>query len=1575
MDTTHDASREREIFLQAIELEPVEARRDYLERACEGNPQRLMRLEALLKSHEDATRFLDDTPSIPVEPPGERPGMRIGRYKLLEQIGEGGCGVVFMAEQEEPVRRRVALKVIKIGMDTRAIVTRFEAERQALAMMDHPSIAKVFDAGATELGRPYFVMELVRGVPLTRFCDEHQLDLRQRLELFVQVCQAVQHAHQKGVIHRDLKPSNVLVSMHDDRPVPKVIDFGIAKATEGRLTDRTHFTFFDQFVGTPAYMSPEQAGMSGLDVDTRSDIYTLGVLLYELLTGVTPFDAQELLAVGWEAMRQAIREKDPVRPSTRLTQLQVAQAGSTRETRARTAAVLATDLDWIVMKCLEKDRTRRYETANGLAADLQRHLANEPVIARPPSFGYQLQKAIRRHRVAFGAGALVALSLVVGLTLAGWMYLKQRRALEKEAAALVEARRERDRADGAARESEVARNLAAQEKRQAEANLVRVREADGWRRVREGDYFGALGAFAEALRLEKDDPDRAALHRQRLASTYARCPRLVNVWSTGSNMTWVAFSSDGSRLLSANTLSPTQAVARIRDASTGRDLVAPMEHRGPIATAYWSRDESRVVTASLDGTARVWDAETGKPVSPPLIHQGPVSYANLDSKGTRVVSRSLEQSPEGPELLVVSMWESAMGLLRWKRGMENEMENSPFVFVGGDREIVGMSQRFDTQTGEEAGYTPLQSCCTRVGVVVSQSGLPHENTIASEDLVAKADEGRVVASLSGDRVFLNHPYRDPEGSVLIDTTNAFAVLASWRGTTVPQRGLFNNKGSLIATATGDGSVQVWNAEDGQLRDLGTRTSVAGPVTAMAFGPGDGSLVLGTSEGTVKVLDLVDWNTFGELALNPPLPHKTSIAAAVIQDGTGRVIVACADGSVAEWQILVHEEIPEWTLRCSKDIGHIRLSSTERYLMGWMSNRPEGWYPEGYAESFSLASIWELETGSQLRWWLPTRKRWSDEQLEVAGDGTLIRRMGDQVEAIAPGGGSSMSFSLDDDSRTNSMVREFVTQREIIACGYQGGTEVRIYDLRTGQITGRIVTEAPIVDAFLSPKVSTLLTIETNQLARLWSVGTRQPLSQAKLPDNTRILATLGEEGVRLMLRHEDSNAIELWDAQLNRRLLGPLAAPWLAVSEQFRSISPNLLSCCYLSLGRLVLARTLEPEVIRVVDHPGVVCWAFSPDSQLLATASTDGKVRFWDTRTADEALPAVSVPASPGQLVFTPDSHKLIVRGLGVVFVWDLERGERSTEDWLLIAEFFSLAPGGQGGRSMVVDQTMARRWEEVRLKLEEGRLDRSKDSRAQLQMDAWMAEEGGRWETASETLSRLVSYNAFDLGTRERRAAAAVKVARELNGRSELSSWVKGQLELAMGDIDFIDAHAQLAAGDVSDFRRNLARNRVVSLTLLGRQEEAEKLQFEVLGIPALSFDRDPRWVDLGPWYNAPLPNFGSWRTEVETIDGVVFDLRGQIRLASGHLDQSEEVERTIRGIPIHRTFNRAHLLVNARVLNGEYPGDRTLVAKLVFRYSDGQTNSLDLRIGDDFREQVRVEKGTPQARFGKPIFSWPV
>ncbi len=484
---------EEEIFKVACDIESPKTQAIYLKHVCGDNLELYNRVVTLLQAREDQPDFLD----LPVtaivladEPTIEQVGGRIGHYKLLQELGEGGMGVVFMAEQKEPVERRVALKVIKPGMDSRQVIARFEAERQALAMMDHPGIAKVLDAGTTDSGRPFFVMELVRGVPITEYCDQHQLTPRQRLDLFVSVCHAVQHAHQKGVIHRDLKPSNVLVAEYDEEPVAKIIDFGVVKAIGQQLTDKTMFTQVGQLVGTVDYMSPEQAKLNQLDVDTRTDVYSLGVLLYELLTGETPFERKRLHAAALDEMLRIIREEEPPIPSTRLSSSgTLPSIAAQRHTEPKKLTTLVRgELDWIVMKALEKDRSRRYQTANALAMDVQRYLADEPVLACPPSAAYRFRKFARRNKAVLVVAGLICAVLVVGIVVSTWQAVRATHAERIAKSARAAEAHERQAA-------EYERNEAQKQREQAELNLQKAQAAvdESFTMVSESKLFDVPG--------------------------------------------------------------------------------------------------------------------------------------------------------------------------------------------------------------------------------------------------------------------------------------------------------------------------------------------------------------------------------------------------------------------------------------------------------------------------------------------------------------------------------------------------------------------------------------------------------------------------------------------------------------------------------------------------------------------------------------------------------------------------------------------------------------------------------------------------------------------------------------------------------------------------------------------------------------------------------------------------------------------------------------------------------------------------------------------------------------------------
>jgi serine/threonine protein kinase/WD40 repeat protein len=656
------------VFEAAVELETPAERAAYLDAACGQDQQFRAEVEELLKHDQAASRFLSKAAQADVVATAdqssvrEAPGTVLGPYKLLEQIGEGGFGVVFMAEQQQPVRRKVALKVLKPGMDTRQVVARFEAERQALALMEHPNIAHVFDGGETPSGRPYFVMELVRGVPITQFCDSNHLPIRARLELFISVCQAVQHAHQKGIIHRDLKPSNVLVTLNDNVPTVKVIDFGIAKATGQQLTDKTLFTQFAQMMGTPMYMSPEQAQMSGLDVDTRTDIYAVGVLLYELLSGTTPFPEERLRTAALEELRRIIREEEPARPSARLSTLGQAAAtiSANRQTDPqRLSQLVKGELDWIVMKCLEKDRNRRYDTAGTLAQDIERYLRDEPVQACPPSAAYRFRKFARRHRTALATGTLVAGILVVATPLSVWLAV---RAIDAEGLAAKRLQTETE----ARRTADVERDSA--KRRLFDARLAQARAGRLSRQP--GQRFDSLAALREAAQLARElDLGAEALRELRdeaIACFALADMRLVQPEWTGlprGSSEYPGFDADLERYarsdekgtISVRRVADDQELARLPGPGDGAGQLAFGTEGRLLAARYWRQiPDSRT-------DFRIWDWQRSEVVFQPAF---PVRGAKFSPDGRHFAliqsdgTVTLHESPTGNE---IRRWHADLG--------------------------------------------------------------------------------------------------------------------------------------------------------------------------------------------------------------------------------------------------------------------------------------------------------------------------------------------------------------------------------------------------------------------------------------------------------------------------------------------------------------------------------------------------------------------------------------------------------------------------------------------------------------------------------------------------------------------------------------------------------------------------------------------------------------------------------------------------------------------------------------------------------------------------------------------------
>jgi serine/threonine protein kinase len=664
------------------------------------------RVEALLAADAApldagaAATLAGPAPRIVDRSPDARPSIAstdviAGRYTLQEKLGEGGMGEVWVAKQSSPVKRKVALKLIKTGMDSKAVLARFEQERQALAMMDHPNIARVLDGGMTPSGQPFFVMELVNGLPLTRFCDEARMTLRERLDLFVPICQAVQHAHQKGIVHRDLKPANILVTLIDGRPVPKVIDFGVAKATGGKLTEETMSTNFGAVVGTLEYMAPEQAGYSNVDVDTRADIYSLGVILYQLLTGLVPIDAARLKNAALAEMIRAVQEEEPSKPSTRLsTDQSLPSLAAVRQTEPRKLmAMLRGELDWVVMKCLEKQRDRRYETASALSRDIQRYLADEPVEARPPSASYRIQKFVRRNKSRVIAVGLILLALVGGII--GTTYgLFRAVAGEKLAGErLRQVAQEKKNADGSARKAIAERND--KDKALVRAEGLRL-SAQSTTELQTDPGLGLLLAIEVAQIApgkEANETLFAALDACREERTLFLAPaggtlsarftpdgkRIMGCAGDGTVIFWDV--QDGKQLVATAGFGPqlpdlqaeavlsadgkylvtfyarmaevrqaggaiaeyTNRVARLWDAATGKQLAVLRGHKRRIRTAAFSADSKRLVTASYDTTVRVWDIPSGKPLAILEGHGNPPYSACFSRDGHQVLTITSNQ--------------------------------------------------------------------------------------------------------------------------------------------------------------------------------------------------------------------------------------------------------------------------------------------------------------------------------------------------------------------------------------------------------------------------------------------------------------------------------------------------------------------------------------------------------------------------------------------------------------------------------------------------------------------------------------------------------------------------------------------------------------------------------------------------------------------------------------------------------------------------------------------------------------------------------------------------------------------
>jgi WD40 repeat protein/serine/threonine protein kinase len=1128
---------EEQVFLAALELTDPAERAAYLDRTCGGDATFRRQVEALLAAHFRSGTFLDspavdrpregalpdptatanlgpDGANVPPASPADSGGATAdgsgkdeqagtvvaGKYTLVEVIGEGGMGSVWRARQTEPVKRFVAVKLIKAGMDSRQVLARFEAERQALALMDHPNIAKVLDGGLHD-HRPFFVMELVKGVPITEFCDARKLTPKERLELFVPVCQAIQHAHQKGIIHRDIKPSNVLIALYDDRPVVKVIDFGVAKATGGALTEQTIDTGFGALVGTPEYMSPEQATFNNLDIDTRSDVYALGGLLYELLTGSPPFARKELERKGLLEVLRVVREEEPPRPSTKLSTADALPSlSANRGTEPKKlTGMLRNELDWIVMKALEKDRSRRYETANGFAADVLRYLSGEAVRAHPPSAAYRLKKFVRRNKGPVIAASLVLFALLAGMagTTGGLIEArrqeqearKQEQVARDETAAKEQARaaeaervRERDQALGQAKDALASEADRIKERDAALAlEVQRVKERDA--ALEESKYRLDIGNFL--LAVAAYDGTDTALARRRLESIRAKqrgwewhyLRRLstggIFTISAGDSVINVAFSPDGTRVVTGG----QDHTARVWDARTGRPLLELKGHTDTVRSMAFSPDGTWLVTASDDRTARVWDARTATSRLELKGHTGAVWSAAFSPDGTRIIT--------GSEDGTAKVWDAKTAAPQLELKGHSESVHSAAFSPDGTRIVTGggahVARVWDARTG-----------------TMQLELMGHGHIVMS---VAFSPDGTRIVTACGDQ------------KARVWDARTGTIQLTLQGHTSGVEGVaFSPDGTRIVTGSTDQTVKVWDARSGAIQlDLKGHT---GRVMSVAFSPDGCRIVSGSWDGTAKVWDARTGTPQIEVK-----GHVHDVSSVAFSPDGARIATASWDRTAKVWDArtgtlqLTLTGHTEWVkgVAFSPDGTRIVTGSWDR-----------------------TAKVWDAKTGARL--------------LELKGHT-------DKVSAVAfsPDGARIATASWDRtakvwDARTGTLQLTLTGHTELVGGVafspdgtriVTGSTDqtVKVWDARSGAIQLDLKGHISVVTSVaFSPDGSRIVSGSWDGTAKLWDARTGTPQGDLKGHKDLVCAVAFSPDGNRIVTGGGDETAI-VWDARTGTPLL------------------------------------------------------------------------------------------------------------------------------------------------------------------------------------------------------------------------------------------------------------------------------------------------------------------------------------------------------------------------------------------------------------------------------------------------------
>lgn len=1128
-----------------------------------------------------------------------KPSSRIGPYKLLQKLGEGGMGTVWMAEQEKPVRRRVAVKMVKSGQDNAQVLARFEAERQALAMMNHKNIAQILDVGATDQGQPYFVMELVHGIPFNEFCDQNKLSINQRLELFAHVCNAVQHAHQKGVIHRDLKPSNVLVCLFDGVAVPKVIDFGLAKALQHgtKLTDRTMFTEFGQIVGTLAYMSPEQAEMNQLDVDTRTDVYSLGVMLYELLTGSTPIELKKLREEAFLKVLESIREIEPPRPSARLSnQTNEAVSGVSQQRQIepeKLRAILRGELDWIVMKSLEKDRSRRYETAKDFAEDIRCYLDGDIVEARPPSSSYRLRKIFQKNKGLVASVSAILLLLLAGIagTTFGLIRANQKTAIAEES--------ER-KAIAAQRESLDAKERALEEKRKAQAEKSRADEEA--KKARDSD---AAGKFQLAVsRWDAERPGEARSLLDEIPEEYRELEwHFSKRYFLGSELTCyghtksvnrAVFSPDGQRIATAS----TDKKIKIWDATSGAELQTLSGHGSNVTWVCFSPDGQRIASSSSDKTIKIWDAFTGKELNTLKGHTDIVLSVSFSPDGKRIASSGHDAS--------VRIWDLArrkeQKILTGHKGRVYGVD-----FSSNGQQVASASADGTIKLWDAASGAELQTLSGHGGHVTSVCFSPDDRRIAS---TGWDNSLRIWDAVNGKQLKNIYAHRGP----------------AWCA-------VFSPDGRRIATAGGGyNTVKVWDAVSGKGRR--TLCGHAGPVFSVAFSPDGHRLAsAGSSDNTMKIWDVLDSNRVK--TLNGHLEGVTSVAFS--PDGQ-RIASASSDKKIKVWDALHNSELLTLNGHAGK-VNSVAFSPNGRRIAS--------------ASSDKKIKIWDADSGVVIKTLSGHNSAVNSVVFSPSGQ-RIVSGSSDKTVKIWDTKSGGVIETCDGHTESVNSVA-FSPDGQQIASGSSDGM-IKIWNSIVGKEILTLASNSIVNSVSFSPDGNRIASGNSDYTLSIWDAVSGTELQKLRGHTDPRVLGvTFSPNGQRLLSAGFD-HTIRIWSADGGKELQ-TILAHHLGVDGV--AISPDAQRICSGSSDKSIKLwnassdhelRTLQGHTSKVTG----VC--FSADGERIYSQSSNEKF-VWRARTGrleeSSTWEAINVSRLNSSQSTSPDGRWLVtIEGKRLILV-----------------------------------------------------------------------------------------------------------------------------------------------------------------------------------------------------------------------------------------------------------------------------------------------------------------------------------